>query len=262
MNLPELKIINILKDLKEKFNIIGIKAEFEAEGTSFEEAELLNNIIKYAELDLTIKIGGCQAINDLYQAKSLQASAIVAPMIESPYALKKYIHAINTVYSDCNNLQKFYINIETIYGFKQIDNILNIKELSVINGIIFGRTDMAGSLELDKTETDSEIIFNYANILAQKADMHNLEFGIGGNISPASVSVLKNIKSLNKFETRKIIFDAQSALNSNNVKDGILKAIEFEILWLKYKLEYHANLFHKTDASRLNELEQRYIGLV
>ena len=205
MNPAESKIIDILKDLRQKHYVTGAKAEFEAEGTSFEEAKLLKDIIKYAELDLTIKIGGCQAINDLYQAKSLQASAIVAPMIESPYALKKYIQAINIVFCNKDDLPKFYINIETICGFNQIDDILNIEEHPIINGIILGRTDMAGSLGLDKSETDSEIIFNYANILAKKADMHNLEFGIGGNITPSSVPVLKNIKSLNKFETRKII---------------------------------------------------------
>ena len=260
MKLSELKIIDILKDLKE--NIIGIKTEFEAEGTSFEEAYLLRDIIKHANLNLTIKIGGCQAINDLYQTKKLQASSIVAPMIESPYALKKYINAIHTVYPDNNNLPKFYINIETICGFKQIDDILNINELDTIDGIIFGRSDMAGSLDLDKTEVDSEFMRNYANILAKKAYEHNLEFGIGGNVSPASVQTFKNINNLNIFETRKVIFDAKKALLSRNIENSILKAIEFEFLWLKYKQLYHADLFHKQDEYRLNELQQRYMNLV
>ena len=38
MNLLEKKMVDSLIDLKENYNVLAIKAEFEAEGTSFEEA--------------------------------------------------------------------------------------------------------------------------------------------------------------------------------------------------------------------------------
>ena len=65
-------MIDILIDLKNSYHAIGIKAEFEAEGTRLEEALRLKDIVSKAGLDLTIKIGGCEAIKDMYEAKLIQ----------------------------------------------------------------------------------------------------------------------------------------------------------------------------------------------
>ncbi|MBP5620999.1 MAG: hypothetical protein J6X44_03185, partial [Thermoguttaceae bacterium] len=69
MNSLELKMVDALKDMKENHHVIGIKAEFEAEGTRLEEALRLKEVITKAGLDLTIKIGGCEAIKDMYDAR-------------------------------------------------------------------------------------------------------------------------------------------------------------------------------------------------
>ena len=55
MNLLERKMLDALKDLKENHHVIGIKAEFEAEGTRMEEALRLKEVITKAGLDLFIK---------------------------------------------------------------------------------------------------------------------------------------------------------------------------------------------------------------
>ena len=83
MNNLEKKMVEVLKDLKENYHVEGIKAEFEAEGTRMEEALRLKEVITKAGLDLTIKTGGCEAIKDMYDARSIGVTRIVAPMIES-----------------------------------------------------------------------------------------------------------------------------------------------------------------------------------
>ena len=126
MNLLEKKMVSVLADLKENHHAVGVKAEFEAEGARLEEALRLKEIISKAGLDLTIKIGGCEAIKDMYDAKTIGVSAIVAPMIESPYAAKKYLQAVKTVFSEEErDAIKFLINIETKYGFNYLEEILN-----------------------------------------------------------------------------------------------------------------------------------------
>ena len=78
MNLLEKKMVDTLKDLKENHHVLGIKAEFEAEGTRLEEALRLKEVVTKAGLDLTIKIGGCEAIKDMFDARTIGVSALLA----------------------------------------------------------------------------------------------------------------------------------------------------------------------------------------
>src|SRR3989338_6075428 len=100
MNILERKMVAALQDLKENHHVVGVKAEFEAEGTRLEEAMRLKEVVTRAGLDLTIKIGGCEAIKDMYEARVIGVSRIVAPMVESAYALKKYLAATKLVWTE------------------------------------------------------------------------------------------------------------------------------------------------------------------
>ena len=61
MNELERKMVEQLQDLRENHHVIGVKAEFEAEGTRLEEAMRLKEVITAAGLGLTMKVGGCEA---------------------------------------------------------------------------------------------------------------------------------------------------------------------------------------------------------
>ncbi len=260
MNQPEQEMINILKDLKENHNVIAVKAEFEAEGTRFEEALRLKDIVTKAGLNLTIKIGGCEAIKDMYEVKLLGVSTVVAPMIETAYAMKKFVQAINLIFTEEERKNiKFLINIETITGFNNIDEIVESPYFKDLNGIVLGRVDMTGSMGLSRKDINTDKIFEIANILAKKMQSMNKEFVIGGGVSPASIPFFKKLPadSLSKFETRKIIFDAKNALKNSKTEEGILKALNFELMWLKNKQEFYGK-FLKEDEARIKLLTQLY----
>src|SRR4051812_44550103 len=95
MNTYERKMADLLTDLKDNHHVVGVKAEFEAEGTRLEEALRLKEVLMKVDLGLTLKIGGCEAIRDMYEARVIGVSRIVAPMVESAYALKKFLNAID-----------------------------------------------------------------------------------------------------------------------------------------------------------------------
>lgn len=60
---------------------------------------------------------------------------------------------------------------------------------------------------------------------------------------------------LDYFETRKVMFKFQD--NRADFKAGILKALNFEIQWLKNKQDFYGAIAAE-DVNRINTLESRY----
>lgn len=260
MNKLEKTMVQTLLDLKENHHVLGVKAEFEAEGTRMEEALRLKEVVMAAGLGLTIKVGGCEALKDMYDARVIGINTIVAPMIESPYALKKYMQAANLVFpEDERNEIKFMANIETIYGFKYLEEILSGESAKDLTGIVFGRTDMSGSLGMSPDDINHDKILKYAQEMAEMTLKYNKELVIGGGVSAMSLPFFKKLpkNSLSRFETRKVIFDAQKSMEDNNADKGILKAVGFELMWIKNKRDFYG-MIHKEDAKRIEVLESRY----
>lgn len=258
MNPAEKEMTNALIELKEHYFAVGIKAGYEDEGTSYEDLVLLKNVADNANLNLSLKTGGCGALRDIYDAERIGISAIVAPMIESVYALKKYVKTIKLAIPEQKTKNmKFYINIETKNGLKYLDEILDCEDSKFLNGVILGRTDLIESLGINESSTNSEIILNIAKETATKVHCHSKEFIIGGGVSPLSIPFFRELPEnhLTRYETRKVIFDAQKALTGKDAECGIKKALEFELLWLKNKKECHSITTEET--KRINILESR-----
>ncbi|MFM7389620.1 MAG: aldolase/citrate lyase family protein [Vampirovibrionales bacterium] len=264
MNRLEKKMLDALKDLRENHHCIGIKAEFEAEGTRMEEALRLKEVITRAGLDLSIKIGGCEALKDMFEARTIGVNAIIAPMVESPYALKKYIHSAKLAFpAEEREDVAFLINIETITGFNNFADMLAIPEAAELTGIVLGRVDMTGSMGLSREEINSPQILNIAQVLAKQTQAANKKLIIGGGVSSDSLPFFRSLPEgvLYKYETRKIIFDAQAGLASANPEAGLVKAVGFELMWLKNKRDYYGLIFEE-DANRIVMLEKRYAALL
>ena len=97
--------------LKDEFNLLGIKAEFEAEGSSFRDLMRLRRLTSKAGIKLFLKIGGVEAVRDIKDALELDVDGIIAPMVESKFGAKKFYDSLQKFYKD----HKIHssINIET-----------------------------------------------------------------------------------------------------------------------------------------------------
>ena len=73
-----------------------------------------------------------------------------------------------------------------------------------------------------------------------------------------SIGVLKKINDvhLTRFETRKVVFTSE-IIESNYLKDGLVNAVHFELLWLKNKKEYYS-VIEKEDDMRIKMLNDRW----
>jgi 4-hydroxy-2-oxoheptanedioate aldolase len=258
MNSIESRMVELLKEMQDKYSLTGVKAEFEAEGTRTEELMRLKEICLAAGVTLTLKIGGCEAVRDMYDARSVGVDFLVAPMVETAFALKKYIRAINTVFTEEEQKQiEFLINLETQKAVKNFDEMLNIPEISKLDGIVVGRVDLVGSMGYDRKYANSDEVFSIVIDSFRKAKERNKVTVLGGAISGESLPFLRAIPDglINRYETRKICFLCPQALGKNG-EEGILKAVEFELLWLQNKRNYYKSIAEE-DESRIPMLEKR-----
>lgn len=259
MNTLESRMTDILKELKEKHGAISVRAEFEAEGTKLEELLRLKEICMVADVGLTLKIGGCESIRDMLEARLVGVDYLVAPMVESAYALKKYLQAVNKVFTPEERKSiGIFCNIETITACNHFEEMLKISEISTLQGIVIERVDLCFSLGLDEESINNEEINQLVLDTIKKAKKKKLICVIGGGVSAHSLPFFRSIPKgyLNRYETRKVCFSYPEALN-NAPEKGILKALGFELLWLKNKLSFYKGI-SSADNRRMDLIEHRY----
>lgn len=258
MNKREFKCVKILTDLIENDGLVGIKTSFEDEGASFNEVIRLKEICNQSKTKLTLKIGGPEAIRDIKDSAIIGVKGLVAPMIESPFGLNKFVNSVN------NNLAKdiicslqLNINIETITATENIDSILEEELAKDLYGVTIGRVDLVSSMKKDRSFVNSDEIYNIAFSVFSKVKELGLKACVGGAISIESLEFLKKLNSqrmLDKFETRYAIFDPSITLK--NLSRALSKAQMFEYEWLMNKMECYNSLANQ-DEKRIKMIQDR-----
>lgn len=260
MNSTERLMVEILARGKKEFGVVSVKAEFEAEGTRLDELLRLVDIARAAQLPLTVKIGGCEALRDLMESKQIGVRYVVAPMVETAYAASKYVLAKEIVFTkDEQKDTDFLFNLETITGFNNRESML--KEISGENGadgVVFGRVDFVGSLGWSRDTINLQQTTDYVLEVAKQCKTANKQLVMGGGVSIESLEAIKQVQAirLDRFETRKVVFDANLALASD-IEAGLLNAVHFELLWLQNKRDYYTGISVE-DAKRIQMLEARW----
>lgn len=254
MNNTEKKMLEILKELRDDYGVLAVKAEFEAEGSRTDELIQLNEIVFRADMDLFIKIGGCEAVRDLDQCRLLGATGIMAPMIETPFAMQKFVSAAEKVYADELDNIEWIINTETKTCYENFAEIAKVGK-GMLKTISIGRVDLSASLGLGREHINGEKMFEMTSSLASMGKQAGLIVGFGGGISFDAIPFIVNLDGLvDKFETRKIVFRYSN--DPVHLKKGILKAMEFETLYLKNKCDFYDRMANE-DRKRLVMLEER-----
>jgi hypothetical protein len=258
MTILEFKMAELLGDLRDKHEVTAVKAEFEAEASRINEVMRLKDVASKAGLDLVLKIGGAEAITDMFEAQHIGATLLIAPMVESPYALRKYLEAVEKHFPiELRKKMHFGINVETKLAYENFPEMLKEKKIKLIDAITVGRVDLSGSLGLTRDEINHDEVYKIAEDIFTRAKEKGFMTAMGGGIAVEAIPFIKKLaakKLLDRFETRKIVFNVPK--NFRNVEKGIIKANMFELMWLENKRNYYERIFRE-DESRIKMLKSR-----
>ncbi|MBC5786697.1 MULTISPECIES: aldolase/citrate lyase family protein [Clostridiaceae] len=254
MNAENKRMLQIIKELREEYGMIAIKAEFEAEGSRLDELIMLNQVVFCGNTKLNIKIGGCEAMRDIEQCKLLDASGIMAPMIETPFAMKKFKDAANKAYADHIENIEWIINAETVTCAQNFSDILNVAK-GFLNTVVVGRSDLSASMGVSRDKIDGEAVFQQVLQLCEMAKKEGLVSSIGGGISIDTVPFLMKLgDSIDLFETRKVVLPRPDS--EAKATRMISLALEFELSYLRNKHQFYHHMATE-DLARMKALEER-----
>lgn len=249
----EINLEKKLLELRNKFNLKGIKSEFEAEGSGYNDLARLRNITSRNKVKVYVKIGGVEAINDIYQCIELGVDGIIAPMVESKFGILKFKESIEKLKLKKN--PHLSINIETKDGVKNFDEILD-EAKKFLDNITIGRSDLSRSYFNESLTQDSNFITKTILNIAEKSKKKGLTTTVGGGVNFLTIknfNKIKNIHIVSKIETRKVMLPTNSFLNK---KDALNTALSFEELYVLYKKEIN-DLMLSPELNRITKLKTR-----
>lgn len=249
------ELIRKLEAGKALHSFSGVKAEFEAEGSRVDDLKILLFAGKSARLETIVKIGGCEALRDMRDLASMgRVENVVAPMIESAFALSKFISMSKRVSEEYGFSPNLYFNLETISAWESFPSILDLAASSgEITGVTFGRGDFSESIGLPRSEVDSTKVSEYVLMACEKVVEAGLNFCVGGSISTKSIDVLRALSAAgaHAFESRKVSWFFKDIPNTDADFAAQLEAgLRLELNWLDLKKDRYMRMANEDEARR------------
>ncbi|GGD50541.1 hypothetical protein [Croceicoccus pelagius] len=227
--------------------IVGLKGEFEAEGLSrdtvaAEFAFALRNNLPYL-----IKIGGCEAKSDIRFLQMLGIRSVVAPMIESGFAMSKYMDMLpNGAFDHVG------VTVETKNAVERIEELLDAG--TKLTEVTVGRTDLTASFGGNGVNCDETIAM--VKTVARAALKRGLKTTMGGSVNRETRETLLADDELRSLvacvETRKCVMPVDKFLDEGALADAF--AVEVALLDMQ---EAHHGAISRAAQERAKALRER-----
>lgn len=201
----------------------ALKGEFEAEGLSREELAVEVAWAARRDIDYLCKIGGCEARSDLLFLERIGVASVVAPMIESGFAMSKYMDALPG-----DQFSHVGVTIETETAVERIEAILDAGRR--LTNVTVGRSDLTASF--GGTDVDGDQTMGMVRTVARAARARGLEVTMGGGVNVQTRRLIAADTELATLiacvETRKVVIPVPAFLEPGVLEQAI--AVELALL--------------------------------
>ena len=252
------EIKDCVYDLNVLYSASALKASFEDEGINDEDLTDLVLLSGFGDLEVAVKIGGAEANSDIVRCLRRGVVDIVAPLVESSYAVSKFVNAAKTKSSALGvHDVGLHVNLETKTAVANAKDIISDHKDS-LRGVVVGRSDLSMSMGLQKSNVDDEVVMDCVRSVLYTAKKNGLMTTMGGTISVKTVPHIISLRRqglLDRFETRAVVFDIATS-DDHILSSAITKALEYEQLLLDQRAVYHKARAFELDT-RVTSIEGR-----
>lgn len=214
--------------LQKHHGLISLKAGTEWEDMDYQEIQWLYELGD-KRLPILVKVAGPEAMVDLRHLQQIGVTGLLVPMIESAYALEKFVTIVKALYKNSDKLPMLAANLETIHAYEQLDTLINSPAFGDISLVVIGRLDL--SLSMGIKDVDHPDVSKVTQDIVNKVRAAGKAVSIGGFVNPASAGTLKKQFAATDINTIHLMFDLA---NTEDIDAAIWKGIEFEIAYYEY----------------------------
>lgn len=227
--------------------IISLKGEFEAEGLTRDSVAAEAAWAARHGLPYLVKIGGCEAKSDMRFLMMQGIDSIVAPMIESAFAMRKYQEMLPD-----GAFKHVGVTIETVTAVERIEAILDAGVK--LSEVTVGRSDLTASIEGSGVNCPETI--SMVKTVARAAQARGLKTTMGGTINAETLKLLLEDDELRHLiacvETRKCIMPVEKFLEPDALED----AFALETMLLEMQITSYGAIGNAAQA-RASVLRER-----
>ncbi len=217
-----------LKYLHSKHGLLSLKAGTEWEDMDYQEIQWLYELGEQ-QLPLLVKVAGAEAKVDLRHLQAIGVTGLLGPMIESRYALEKFVSIAQAHYKDAAKTPMLAVNLETIHAYDQLDTLIASPAFAAIELVVIGRLDLSLSMGID--DVDDPQVLAVTQHIVNKVRAAGKAVSIGGFVNPASAVSIRETFNINYLNTIHTLFDLSKV---DDIASAIGYGIEFEIAFYQY----------------------------
>jgi len=216
-----------LSQVRKSSDLHYFKLGTEEEGLDFNEIEFIREALP-RDVAIYVKIGGPCARGDLRQAASVGAAGIVAPMVESVYALWHFIEAATKAFAQAPGRVQLGINIETKTAVAVLPDMLAHAAAKRLDFTNIGRSDLAGSLGC---QVDQPSMHDVVCAVVEQVHAAGIPIQVGGQVTLRTLAPILARTRIDGFHTRFLGFGPPDPATLPAEVDGAL-GLEMALLRL------------------------------
>ncbi|RME91759.1 MAG: aldolase [Candidatus Hydrogenedentota bacterium] len=244
-----------LQALKDNSYVAGLKTGTEIEDMGEAEIAFLREVSNRL-LPLTVKIGGAEARQDMRICLRQQVDIILAPMIETVYALQNFVTTAMEIMEEENQHADLAINLESYTACNHLNEMIASRYFDALSRVTIGRGDLSGSMHLSP---DDALVLEMAAQAVRKIKNAGKKTSVGGSLKPASIKKVLDVVKSDYVNTRHLLFQV-NPLFIKKAPVYVQKGLEFE--WELY--EYLENQFSERKTfytKRKKAIEKRFLQI-